>query len=94
MNESEGKSGTEGKGTGSRIPAYSAGVQSLLICGHYGCLRSVGIELVDERLERGCMAEQRCTIAMAARWGTGYIFELMENPLTLEKVKEKYGEVR
>ena len=40
------------------------------------------------------MAEQRCTIAMAARWGTGYICELMEDPLTLEKVKEKYGEFR
>jgi hypothetical protein len=43
--------------------------------------------------ERGCIGEEKCTQPMAARWTTEYILELMENPLTLEKVKEKYGEV-
>lgn len=44
--------------------------------------------------ERGCIGEEKCTQPMAARWTTEYILELMEKPLTLEKVKEKYAEVK
>ena len=50
-------------------------------------------EFARDEEERGCIGEKKCTIPMAARWATEYILDLMENPLTLEKVKEKYGEV-
>ncbi|MBW1861696.1 MAG: C_GCAxxG_C_C family protein [Deltaproteobacteria bacterium] len=50
-------------------------------------------EFARDEEERGCIGEENCTQPIVARWATEYILDLTENPLTLEKVKEKYGEV-
>jgi hypothetical protein len=50
-------------------------------------------EFAEEERTRGCIGAAKCTISMAARWGTEYILDIQENPLTLEAVKEKFGEV-
>ena len=50
-------------------------------------------EFARDEKSRGCIGPEKCTIAKAARWATGYILQLNEKPLTLEHVKEKYGEV-
>ena len=50
-------------------------------------------EFAKDEIARGCIGKDKCTISLAARWAAGYILELMEDPLTLDKVKDKFGEV-
>ena len=45
-----------------------------------------------EERERGCLAVDMCTIALAAGWAVEYIIDILNNPRTLEQAKKDFEE--
>jgi len=48
-------------------------------------------EFAKEERARGCLCKDRCTIALAAGWAVGYILDILDDPRTLEQMKELHG---
>jgi hypothetical protein len=45
-------------------------------------------EFAREEMERGCLSADKCTQPMVAGWAVEFILDIIENPKTLEQVKQ------